>query len=133
MARQHDAPGIPERLRRDIVQHRLHRRCSVAFALLGGVNHHVPNVVFRHVVVVNHHDVSHHPRVSVNAERLALIAVDIRLRKAANRVGDVLRLVIAELQMECIQKVAFVNGLERDVHRVNPFLIKSSLGWHLPI
>ena len=94
MARQHDAPRIPERLRRDIVQHRLHRRCSVAFALLGGVNHHVPNVVFRYVWVVNHHDVSHHPRVSVNAERLALIAVDIRLRKAANRVGDVLRLVI---------------------------------------
>ena len=59
--------------------------------------------------------------------------VDIRLRKAANRVGDVLRLVVAELQMECVQKVTLVNGLERDGHRVSPFLIKSSLGRHLPI
>ena len=41
--------------------------------------------------------------------------------------GDVLRLVVAELQMECIQKVAFVNGLERDVHRVSPCLLYTSV------
>lgn len=116
MARQHNAPGIPERLRRDIVQHRLHRRCSVAFALLGGVNHHVPNVVFRHVVVVNHHDVSHHPRISVNAERLALRAVNIRLRQTANRVGNESGLLIAQRQGKRVEKVAFINGLECNQH-----------------
>ena len=57
----------------------------------------MPDVVFRDVVIINDHDIADHGVLVINAEGLALIAVNIRLREAADGVGDERFLLFFEL------------------------------------
>ena len=63
----------------------------------GFVLMYVPDVVFRDVVIINDHDIADHDVLVINAEGLALIAVDIRLRQAADGVRDERFLLFFEL------------------------------------
>lgn len=82
--------------------------------LLDLVYHHVPDVVFGDVPVVDDHHVADHPPVGINPEWLALVTVDIRLSEAAYGMGGPLLLPRRERKVERIDEVALVYGLELD-------------------
>lgn len=116
VAGQRDAIGIAEGLAADVFQHPFERRPAKAPPLPGGIDHHVPYVVFGNVVIVYDHDVAHHFIAAIDPERLALIAIDIGLRQRAHGMRNIFLLIRIELQVKRRQKVILRNGLELNVH-----------------
>lgn len=52
---------------------------SITFSLFGFVNHHVPDIVFRYIIVINNHYIANHFVIIVNTKRLTLVSIDICL------------------------------------------------------
>ena len=72
----------------DIIQHPLQCVAAIALSLPGLIDHHMLTIIFRNVIIADHHDISDHGVISIvismNTEELALVSVNICLCQAAN-------------------------------------------------
>ncbi|WP_373732630.1 hypothetical protein [Bacteroides heparinolyticus] len=42
------------------------------------VNHHVPYIILRNIIVIDNHDMTNHSSIRIDPERLTLVSVNIR-------------------------------------------------------
>ena len=103
--------GTAERFLTNIVEHKLQCGFSVSLSLFTDVNHHMPDIVFGDVIIINNHHVSHNFFIRIYPEGTALLTVNICLGKTADGMRNIGLLPLAQLQVEHIQKIAFIYRL----------------------
>ena len=59
---------------------------SITQPLARDIDHHVPYIVFRDIIIVDDHHIADHRVIFIDTEGLALLPVNIRLGEAADRV-----------------------------------------------
>ena len=112
IAGQGDSARITERFCSDIFDHPVQGLCAVPLPLHGFVDHHVPDIVLGDIVIIDDHDISDHLSISIDAERLALVPVNICLRKAAYRVRNIFILSLRKPEVKSVQKIIFCDCLQ---------------------
>ena len=121
VAGQQNAIRLTKRHCPDVVEHGGKGGLAVSLSLLGAVDHHMPDVVDLFVAVVDDHDIADHAAARIDAKRRTLRAVDLRLRQTADRVRNKGVLPVTELQVECVDKIAFINLFQLNaVHVISP-------------
>ena len=85
---QGDSVRITEGLCSDIFDHPVQGITAVPASLHRLVDHHVPDIVFRNIIVIDHHDIADHLPFRIDPEGLTLVPVHIRLRKAPYQISE---------------------------------------------
>ena len=88
VAGQGDPVCISEGLRPDVLDHPVKGLTAVPVPLLRAVDHHMPDIILGNVAVIDHQHIADHLPAREDPKGLALLPVDIGLRKAPYGVGD---------------------------------------------
>lgn len=110
VASQHYPIGIAKGFRINIFQAFLQSILRIAIALISFVNHHVPNIIFRDIIVINHHDIADHFFIIADAKWLALISIYISLCQTSDWMRNKFLLTLSQLQVKCLNKIILSYG-----------------------
>ena len=109
-ASQHYTIRIPKGLHTNIFQTFIKSVLRIAAALIGPVNHHMPYIILRDIIVINHHNIAHHFFTTVDSKWLTLISIYISLRQTSDWMRDKFLLTLSQPQMKCLNKIILGYG-----------------------